>query len=117
MLEKADAKDKIYEDNLERIEQEFEKTSVFKKIWEMNSTKFLIIPTIILTAMSGIAQPIFAIIFSKIMGILTAPMDMTELIKGKGYVKNEVSTLCGYVLCIVAMIFIGTFGGKLCSAI
>ena len=83
----------------------------------MNSTKFLIIPTIILTAMSGIAQPIFAIIFSKIMGILTAPMDMTESIEGIGYVKNEVSTLCGYVLCIVAMIFIGTFGGKLCSAI
>jgi hypothetical protein len=117
MLEKADAKDKIYEDNLERIEQEFEKTSVFKKIWEMNSTKFLIIPTIILTAMSGIAQPIFAIIFSKIMGILTAPMDMTEVNNDKGYVKNKVSTLCGYVLCIVAMIFIGTFGGKLCSAI
>jgi hypothetical protein len=83
----------------------------------MNSTKYLLLPTIILTAMSGIAQPIFAIIFSKIMGILTAPMDITELIKGKGYVKSEISTLCGYVLCIVAMIFIGTFGGKLCSAI
>ena len=81
----------------------------------MNSTKYLLLPTIILTAMSGIAQPIFAIIFSKIMGILTAPMDITESIKG--YVKSEISTLCGYVLCIVAMIFIGTFGGKLCSAI
>ena len=79
----------------------------------MNSTKFLIIPTILLTAMAGIAQPIFAIIFSKIMGILTAPFEIT----GKGFVKTEISTLCGYVLCIVAMIFIGTFGGKLCSAI
>ena len=46
----------------------------------MNSTKFLIIPTILLTAMAGIAQPIFAIIFSKIMGILTAPFEITELI-------------------------------------
>ena len=81
----------------------------------MNSTKFLIIPTILLTAMAGIAQPIFAIIFSKIMGILTAPFEITEY--GKGFVKTEISTLCGYVLCIVAMIFIGTFGGKLCSAI
>jgi hypothetical protein len=83
----------------------------------MNSTKFLIVPTILLTAMAGIAQPIFAIIFSKIMGILTAPFEITELINGKGFVKTEISTLCGYVLCIVAMIFIGTFGGKLCSAI
>jgi hypothetical protein len=83
----------------------------------MNSTKFLIVPTILLTAMAGIAQPIFAIIFSKIMGTLTAPFDIVELIKGKGYVKNEISTLCGYVLCVVAMVFIGTFGGKLCSAI
>jgi hypothetical protein len=29
--------------------------------------------------MAGIAQPIFAIIFSKIMGILTAPYDIVEL--------------------------------------
>jgi len=83
----------------------------------MNSTKYLIVPTVVFTAMAGIAQPIFAIIFSKIMGILTSPFDILELIKGKGYVKNEISTLCGYVLCVVAMVFLGTFGGKLCSAI
>lgn len=83
----------------------------------MNSTKYLIVPTIILTAMSGIAQPVFAIIFSKIMGILTAPFEIMELINGKGFVKTEVSTLCGYVLCIVTMVFLGTFGGKLCTSI
>ena len=33
MLEKADAKDKIYEDNIEKIKDEFEKVSVFNKIW------------------------------------------------------------------------------------
>jgi hypothetical protein len=33
MLEKADAKDKIYEDNIEKIKEEFEKVSVFNKIW------------------------------------------------------------------------------------
>ena len=33
MLEKADAKDKIYEDNIEKIKEDFEKVSVFNKIW------------------------------------------------------------------------------------
>jgi len=51
------------------------------------------------------------------MGTLTTPMEILELIKGKGFVKTEISTLCGYVLCVVAMVFLGTFGGKLCSAI
>lgn len=80
MLERADEKDKLEEEKTRKLIEEFDKISSFKKIWDYNSPKMLIIPTILLTAMSGIAQPIFAIIFAKILGILTAPFDFLELV-------------------------------------
>ena len=88
MLEKANEKDKVEEERIKKITDEFDQVSPFRKIWNYNSPKLLVIPLIIFSGMNGISQPLFAIIFSKILGILTLPFDLMELVYGQGYVKT-----------------------------
>jgi hypothetical protein len=65
--------------------EEFSKTSGFKKLLKYNEPKALIFIAIFMSAISGSSQPIFGIVFSKVMNLLTVPMNYIAFIYGPGF--------------------------------
>ena len=45
----------------------------------------MIVVAIFMSAISGASQPIFGVIFSKVMNLLTVPMDYLPYIYGTGF--------------------------------
>jgi hypothetical protein len=59
--------------------------------------------------MKGITMPIYGIVFSRVMTILTVPPEFLERIHGGGFIKNEMSHLAIYIVLLAINSFIGTF--------
>jgi len=57
------------------------------KIWDLNSTKILIIPMLIFSGVVGIGPVCFGIIFSTVMSLLTVPVEIYDQLYYPGYVK------------------------------
>jgi hypothetical protein len=61
------------------------KISSFKKIYKYNEPKILIVVAIFMSAISGASQPIFGVIFSKVMNLLTVPLAYIPFVYGAGF--------------------------------
>lgn len=81
MKTKVDKIDKAKEEEFEKICEEGAKVSTFKRLIEYNTPYFYILLACIGSAMVGAPQSLFAIIFGKIMGLLTLPMNGFILLK------------------------------------
>lgn len=114
---KVDEIDKAKEEEFEKICAEGAKVSTFKRLIEYNTPYFYIFLACIGSAMVGAPQSLFAIIFGKIMGLLTLPMNGFVLLKNaddKFVFASEDRTIEGIdwfwynaILCVLLMIAVG----------
>ena len=54
-------------------------------------------------------MPVYGIVFSRVMTILTVPTTTLDLFFGEGYVKNEMAHLAIYIIIIAISSGLGTF--------
>ena len=80
--------DEEYEEKLKKILEDNEKIGSFSKVWPFNSPKILVLPAILGSIMKGLTMPIYGIVFSRVMTILTVPPEDLDRIHGHGYAKN-----------------------------
>lgn len=118
MKDKVDKLDKAKEEEFDEICKEKAKTSTFMRLLEYNTPYFYIFLACIGSAMVGAPQSLFAIIFGKILGLLTVPMKDYVLAKNPATDKfiftSEDGSIGGIdwfwynaILCVLLMIAVG----------
>lgn len=125
MKNKIDKIDKAKDEEFEKICADKAKISTFKRLIEYNTPYFYIFLACIGSAMVGAPQSLFAIIFGKIMGLLTAPMKEYVLFKdtdGKFIFTSEDGSLEGidwfwYQAILFVLIMIGVGGISFVGAV
>jgi len=75
---KIDAKEKKEQEEVEKIVKERASKSSFVRLLEYNNPKYHIFFACFGAAMMGVPQPYLATVLSKLLGLLTIPMDMIE---------------------------------------
>lgn len=84
MKEKIDKIDKAKDEEFDKICKEKANTSTFVRLLEYNTPYFFVFLACIGSAMVGAPQSLFAIIFGRILGLLTMPMQQYILLKVDG---------------------------------
>lgn len=118
MKDKVDKIDKAKEEEFEKICEEMAKTSTFSRLISYNTPYYYILFACIGSAMVGAPQSLFAIIFGKILGLLTAPMEEYVLAKNPvddKYIFTSADGSIGgidwywynAILCVLLMIGVG----------
>ena len=59
--------------------------------------------------MKGLTMPIYGIVFSRVMTILTVPVEDLDRMYGPGYAKKEMANLAIYIVILAINSFVGTF--------
>ena len=72
----ADEQDKAWEEKKAKMKEEFNKTSLFSKLWVYNDPKWYFPIGVIGTLMSGVVFPLYSVQFSDAIGILAIPVNI-----------------------------------------
>jgi len=81
--------------------------SNFSRVFKYNSPKYLIFVGCFFAGISGACNPIFGVIFSKVMTLLTVPLPMLVKWKGEDYLMEEMSFWCIMILFVAIATMLG----------
>lgn len=111
-MKQADKTDAIQKENNDKIVQENAQKSAFMKLIPLNNPKVLIFTAFLASAVDGAAMPIFGVFLSKMLSVLTLPLEFWEYMEGPTYVEDSVKRYCVYMVIIALVNGIGSFTQK-----
>ena len=81
----TDEIDSKYEEEMKTLAEEKAKTSGYAKLAPYNNPFYLIIIATFGAIISGSVQPILGVVFAKLLGLLTAPLELLDAAYGEDY--------------------------------
>ena len=88
------------------------KTSAFKKLIPYNQPKIFIFTACFASAVDGAAMPVFGVIMSKMLTVLSMPLWFWEMTEGPDHVENSVKSYAVYMVIIAIIAGCGSFAQK-----
>lgn len=97
---------------VDEIKEEHAKTSAFNKLIPFNQPKILIFTACLASAVDGAAMPIFGILLSKMLSVLSMPLWYWDAMEGPDYVENSVKRYALYMTIVAVIAGAGSFTQK-----
>lgn len=111
MWEKANTNDEYKEKQLNANRFEVSRSSMIKRIFKYNNPRWMFWVAMFSSIVVAFIQPIFGIVFSKILAVLTVPEEYVVYVMGKqydGYVRHELNKwVFGLLGCAGAQLVFG----------
>lgn len=103
MKQIIDKKDEEEKKKFDAIVEKAAETSGFSKLMPYNKPSYLIFVAVINSVINGSAMPVFGLIFSMILSVLTAPPEFLVAAYGPTYMEDEVKKY-SLIMAIVAAV-------------
>jgi hypothetical protein len=94
---------------VDEIMEEHAKTSAFKKLVPFNNPKIYILTAFLASAVDGAAMPIFGVLLSKMLSLLSMPLWYWEQMEGPDHVEDSVKRNALYMVIIAVISGAGSF--------
>lgn len=105
MMKKVNSKDEEYAEELKKLKEENEKTSISSKLFELNDPLYLMVIALVGATLLGTTQPIFGLYFAKVISVLSVPKEfitLREIAEGKERIIESIVKESCIVIAIIA---------------